>query len=88
MVAIIYCKVHAEGTAENELNCGSYWDMRRQKGLASAQMLCPHVLPVPHFRKTRLGGMEEYLIPELLDIMAGVFYLIHGLYIVVTNNGK
>ncbi len=47
---------------------------------------------MPHFRKTRLGGMEEYLIPELLDrlldIMAGVFYLIHGLYIVVTNNGK
>ena len=56
--------------------------------MASAQMLCPHVLPVPHFRKTRLGGMEEYLIPELLDIMAEVFYLIHGLYIVVTNNDK
>ena len=28
------------------------------------------------------------LIPELLDIMAEVFYLIHGLYIVMTNNGK
>ena len=57
--------------------------------MASAQMLCPHGLPVPHFGKTRLGGTEEYLIPDrLLDIMAGVFYLIHGLYIVVTNNGK
>ena len=40
-------------------------------------------------RKTRLGGMEEYLIPDrLLDIMAEVFYLIHGLYIVVINNSK
>ncbi len=61
--------------------------------MASAQTLHPYGLPVPHFRKTRLGGTEEYLIPDrllgrLLDIMAGVFYLIHGLYIVVTNNGK
>jgi len=61
--------------------------------LASAQILRPHRLPVPHFGKTRLGGTEDYLIPDrllgrLLDIMAGVFYLIHGLYIVVTNNSK
>ncbi len=48
---------------------------------------------MPHFGKT---GLRNTLIPELLDrvlgrlldIMAEVFYLIHGLYIVVTNNGK
>ena len=45
---------------------------------------------MPHFGKTRLGGMEEYLIllDRLLDIIAGMFYLIHELYIVDTNNGK
>ena len=31
-----------------------------QKDLALAQMLHPHGLPMPHFRKTRLGGTEEY----------------------------
>src|SRR6266545_5651873 len=94
------CKVRAEGTVGNEPNrgkaghqylrstaghVGSCWDRWRQKGLTSAWMLHPHRLPVPHFRKT---GLRNTLIPELLDIMAEVFYLIHGLYIVVTNNNK
>ena len=59
------------------------------EGLGFSMDAVPHGLPVPHFGKTRLGGTEEYLIPDrLLDIIAGVFYLIHGLYIVVINNGK
>jgi len=31
-------------------HCRSSWNRRGQKGLASAQMLHPHRLPVPHFR--------------------------------------
>ncbi len=39
------------------------------EGLGFSMDAVPHGLPVPHFGKTRLGGMEEYLIPDrLLDI--------------------
>ena len=61
--------------------------------MASAWMLHPHGLPVPHFGKTRLVVQKlprllDKIPGRLLDIMAEVFYLIHGLYIVVTNSGK
>ena len=65
--------------------------------MASAWMLRPHRLPVPHFGKTRLvvqklprllDRIPGRLLGRLLDIMAEAFYLIHGLYIVVTNNSK
>jgi len=63
------------------------------KGLASAWMLHPHRLPVPHFGRTRLvvwklPRLLNRVLGGLLDIMAGVLYLIHELYIVDTNNGK
>ena len=46
-----------------------------------------------HFGKTRLVVWKllrllNKLLDRLLDIMAEVFYLIYGLYIVVTNNDK
>ena len=48
---------------------------------------------MPHFGKTRLvvwklPRLLDRVLGRLLDIMAEVFYLIHGLYIVVTKNDK
>src|SRR6266508_4341934 len=74
-------------------HCGSCCDRWEQKCLTSAQMLRHHRLPVPHFGKTglvewKLPRLLDRLLGRLLDIIAEVFYLIHGLYIVVTNNNK
>jgi len=59
------------------------------EGLASAWRLRPHGMPVPYFRRTRLGqgpaGMRENKTKEgnetgtrLLDIMAEESYLLQG----------
>ncbi len=38
--------------------------------------------------RTVIPELLDRVLGRLLDIMVKVFYLIHGLYIVVTNNGK
>ena len=63
------------------------------EGLGFSMNAAPPWIASAPFWKDKTGGMEVYLIPDrllgrLLDIITGVFYLIHGLYIVVTNNGK
>ena len=63
MVAIIYCNERAgvprermpkrgkAGTSE----CSREPDTRGTEGLASARRLRPHGMPMPYFRRTRLG---------------------------------
>jgi len=66
VVAIIYCKVHAEvprkwvpkrgkvGQSDTS-ECSREPDTRGTKGLASAQRLRPHGMLMPYFGWTRLG---------------------------------
>ncbi len=56
-------------------HCGLCWNRWGQKALASAQMLHPYGLPVPHFGKTRLVVQKlprllDRILGRLLDIMA------------------
>jgi len=66
VVAIIYCKVHAEvpqewvpkhGKAGQRDTSEHSWElgMRGTEGLASAQRLRPHGMLMPYFGRTRLG---------------------------------
>ena len=106
MVAIIYCKVCAEGTVENEMNRGKVGHryLRSTAGHVGTggdgRAWLQHRCCTPMDCQCPISGRQdwwyrscqdyliEYLVGYLIDIMAEVFYLIHGLYIVVTNNGK
>jgi len=68
--------------------------MHRTEGLASAQRLCPHGMPMPYFRWTRLGQgpartcknrdqKRNEMETRLLDIMAGNSIYYRRLYIVI-----
>src|SRR6266545_6945469 len=99
-----FCKVRAEGTMGNEPNCRkagrqylrSTADHVGTGGDGRAWL--QHECCTPMDCQCPISGRQDWwyrscqdywiLLDRLLDIMAEVFYLIYGLYIVVKNNGK